>query len=187
MDRYIINGCEIALAKKITVILINRPTTEEDKKNVSVYTGDLISILYTENMADVGKKDKIYRGRILDVVYKPTAHIKAWRPNASYARENDYLEVLPYNMVNNNISCEKKLVGQGIDWDHIYIKMDISTAHNSEVKLFRVSHILDINDVDYEYQPDNPEILECTCNLKIEEDIDHDPVKDIEVIVETVN
>lgn len=156
MKRYNIRKCEIKPVTKITFSFEGNDIT--DKKNYTLYVGDCVSFIYTDNMEDVGKNDKIVRGRIVDIIKKPRYNIRQRTPNFNTKPqkiENLYIDTHEHD-----------------DFDMIILCVDESTKHNSVINQYPISKILDINDADYEYLADDLSTVDTSLGLNISDKIE---------------
>lgn len=149
MKRYSIRRCEIKPVIKMTFSFEGNDIT--DKKSYTVYVGDCISFIYTNNMEDVGKNDKIVRGRVVEIIKKPRYNIRQRTPNFNNK---------PQRIDNLHVDTHDH-----DDFDSILLCIDESTEHNAMINQYPISKILDINDVDYEYPADNLQEIDTSVGL----------------------
>lgn len=151
MERFKVDSCKIEQVTKITVTL-DLATDDKVAKEYIIYEGDSISFLYTENFEDVGKNDKIVRGKVVGIMQKPRFNIKQLSPNGAY---HGYT-----NLTHLSLSKREKA-----NFDDIVLVIDESKTHEAIINKYPLSKILDINPVDYIYPEDNPSNLDTSSGL----------------------
>lgn len=151
MERYIIDTCKVEQVTKITVTL-DLATDDKVGKEYVIYEGDCISFLYTENMEDVGKNDKIVRGKVIGIVQKPRFMVKQLTPGLK--------PVSHQNITQLNLTKR-----EDANFDDIILVIDESVQYQTIINRYPLSKILDINPVDYVYPEDNPTGLDTSSGL----------------------
>lgn len=158
MKRYDLQQLTVEPATKITIGLhdLKNPT---NIKTFSLYTGECVSFLYTENMEDVGKNDKIVRGKVIGVMQIPTYHVKQRRPTFGGSNQ--------FDNACEHINSANLIKSKGDDLDHVILIIDESVEYNTKIGKYKLSGILDINRVDHVYLEDAPDQVDTSQGLSV--------------------
>lgn len=175
MERYHmhINSCKTI--KFLELTLENMRARTHEFKDITIYEGFLYSFLYIDDVDKIGKGERIIRGRIVKIEeavirefnHRSPFYVDSNQPDcvmseSSFIPHPDKIYHHDISSSSDRIQIPKEL--------KFTIIIDASTENHSKIEKLNLTHILDIQNIDFDWEKDNsklvPEIPETTVYSK---------------------
>ena len=153
MDRYYPEKIRVDMVKEAHIWAKTTDYHGEKPKEHVILTRRPYSFLYIDDVRDLGKKKEyVVRGVVLDIRQIPKYNVKAITPSyisGGFVSTTSSART-PYNNACVSTSC--KYEEDPMDPSNARILVDCSREYESKIVELKVSNILDVNDIDYEYE-----------------------------------
>lgn len=134
---------------EISIASIEGPPTLQ----IVIQTEALYSFLYVDDINDVGtKKERIVRGRVVDIYKKDTDNTNYRTPFPDSTYYGDHANMHKNKPMNLN---------------NTFVKVDCSMDYVSHTENLKLTNILGVNSIDYQYELETPKIVPADESLKI--------------------
>lgn len=142
MDRYHMHINEVKTITYLDLTLENMRARIKEVKDITIYEGFLYSFLYIDDIDKIGKGERIVRGRIVKI-------------NEESVREFDHRT--PFYVSSQNATCNNTKPFSKEKYFTLIV--DSSTDNHSKIEELKLTHILDIHDIDYDWKNDDPKLV----------------------------
>lgn len=151
MDRYYPEKIRVDIIKEAHIWARTTDYHGEKPKEHVILTRRPYSFLYIDDVRDLGKKKEyVVRGIVLDIKQIPKYNVKAITP--SYISGGFASTTSTQRTPHFNIPTPCQLEEDPMDVNNTRIIVDCSGKYESRIVELKVSNILDVNDIDHEYE-----------------------------------
>lgn len=155
MDRYYPEKIRVDMVKEAHIWAKTTDYHGEKPKEHVILTRRPYSFLYIDDVRDLGKKKEyVVRGVVLDIRQIPKYNVKAITPSyiSGGFMQNTSAPQFSYNCGCLPTSCQYQYEEDPMDPSNTRILVDCSGEYESKIVELKVSNILDVNDINYEYE-----------------------------------
>lgn len=143
MDRYYPEKIKVRQIKEARILSRTTDYHGCKEKEHIILTGRRYSFLYIDDVRDLGKKkERVVKGTVLDIKQIPLRNIKNAVPSYMTSGVSNFNQHIEHRRPDSEAAI-----------DTTTIVVDASEEYESKIEELKVSNILDVNSIDFNYDP----------------------------------